>query len=134
MKLTENFHIINQMTKRFRLAVGGMGSSKTFSILQILYLYARKHPNTVITCVTDTYPRLKDGMLSDMAKIDDDFYTNFNKSSKDLTVEDSVIQFRNFDHLDINAGRGSRRDILFANEANRLSFAALEPFIDRTDK
>ena len=45
---------------------GGTRSSKTWSVLQLLYLVARESPDPLmISCVTDTLPAVKRGMFRD---------------------------------------------------------------------
>ena len=45
---------------------GGTRSSKTWSVLQLLYLTARESPDPLmISCVTDTLPAVKRGMFRD---------------------------------------------------------------------
>lgn len=139
MKYTTAFVKIKKLNKRFRIVKGGMSSSKTYSILQILLLKAFREPGVIITILTSTYPLLRDGVLADMKAIFNDvglpFERMYHRSDKELTLPNkSIIQFRNLDSKDTFKGKGSRRDYLFANEVNRLSWLTLEPYIVRTDK
>ncbi len=139
VSLTSSYWKIKKLTKRYRVVKGSMSASKTYSILISLFQEAIEHPGTRITIITSTYPLLIDGVVQDMKNIFSDagleFSKYYNKSSKDLTYENgSNMQFRNLDSLNIDAGKGSRRDILFINEANRLSYEALDAYIVRTDK
>ena len=139
VKLTTAHKRIKALNKRFRVIRGGMSSSKTYSILTLLFEYAYTKPDTTITVVTSTYPLLRDGVITDMKNIfnatDLPFNDWYHKSDKDLVFpNESVIQFRNLDALDTHKGKGSRRDYLFCNESNRLSYSTLDPMIVRTDK
>lgn len=139
VKLTTAYHKIKALHKRFRIVKGGMSSSKTYSILTLLFEIALTKPKTTITILTSTYPLLKDGVITDMSNIFDaagiSFSKWYNKSDKDLNIPNgSIIQFRNLDAIDQHKGKGSRRDYLFCNEVNRLSWLTLDPYIVRTDK
>ena len=137
--LTTAYDKIKALNKRFRVVRGGMSSSKTYSILTLLCELALETKDTTITVVTSTYPLLRDGVITDMKNIfnatDLPFNDWYHKSDKDLIFpNESVIQFRNLDALDTHKGKGSRRDYLFCNESNRLSYSTLDPMIVRTDK
>ena len=139
VKLTTAYKKIKQLNKRFRVIRGGMSSSKTYSILTLLFEYSLTIPKTITTVVTSTYPLLRDGVITDMKSIfeaaDLSFTEWYHKSDKDLVFPNgSIIQFRNLDSLDTHKGKGSRRDYLFCNESNRLNYATLDPMIVRTDK
>lgn len=103
---------------------GGTRSSKTWSVLQLLYLVARESEEPLlISCVTDTFPAVKRGMLRDFKNMlitegvwDEDA---MNKTDSVYTVKPGVmIEFFGAD----NAAKvhGAARDILFVNEAQRL--------------
>lgn len=139
VRCTSAYKEIKKLTKRFRVVRGGMSSSKTYSILIILFEYAIRQPKLIITVVTSTYPLLRDGVIADMTNIFNDANLSFaewyHKSDKDLIFPNgSVIQFRNLDALDTHKGKGSRRDYLFCNESNRLNYSTLDPMIVRTNK
>jgi len=130
---------IEVLKKRFRIIKGGMSSSKTYSIMQILLNISVTKPGTVATVLTSTYPLLRDGVLQDTKNIFNEikwpFDNWYHRSDKELKFPNgSVIQYRNLDAIDTFKGKGSRRDYLFANEVNRLSWMTLEPYIVRTDK
>lgn len=134
---TSAFHKINRLTRKIKIIQGGQGASKTFSICQLLLLKSIRNPNNVATIVTATYPQLKDGVINDMEIICRNAGINFssfyNKSEKNLKLTNgAVIQFRNLDAKDFHASKGSRRNDLFVNEANRVSWVTLENMWTRT--
>lgn len=103
---------------------GGTRSSKTWSTLQLLYLIARESPEPLmISCVTDTLPAVKRGMLRDFTNmlIDEGVWEDsaFNKSDMIYTVKEGVyIEFFGCDSA--AKVHGPARDILFINEAQRI--------------
>ncbi len=138
VKLTTSYWKIREMRKKIRVIQGSMSSAKTFSILIQLFEMAVKQPRTVSTVVTETYPQLKDGVISDMRSImreaGMDFESLYNKSDKDLILPNkAVIQFRNVDNKDFHKSKGARRHRLFLNEINRLAYPSVEQMIVRTD-
>ena len=100
---------------------GGTRSSKTWSVLQLLYLVARESPDPLmISCVTDTLPAVKRGMFRDFQNmlLDEGLWDEnaLNKSDMIYTVKPGVcIEFFGCDNA--SKVHGTARDILFINEA-----------------
>lgn len=103
---------------------GGTRSSKTWSVLQLLYLVARESPDPLmISCVTDTLPAVKRGMFRDFQNmlLDEGLWDEnaLNKSDMIYTVKPGVcIEFFGCDNA--SKVHGPARDILFINEAQRI--------------
>ena len=101
---------------------GGQGSSKTFSVLQLLYLLAKHHGPKKITIASYALPHLKSGVMPDFDKILASFGENpgllKNKSENTYQIGDSVIEFFGIEG-NVAKAHGPRRDILFINECNR---------------
>ena len=103
---------------------GGTRSSKTWSVLQLLYLVARESPDPLlISCVTDTLPAVKRGMFRDFQNmlLDEGLWdeNSLNKSDMIYTVKPGVcIEFFGCDNA--SKVHGPARDILFINEAQRI--------------
>ncbi len=100
---------------------GGQGSSKTISILQILYLISNYHKK-FITISSFALPHLKDGAMKDFDSIliEEGIYPDNvrNISESKYYIGQSVIEFVGIEGNEAKA-TGPRRDILFMNEANR---------------
>ena len=104
---------------------GGSRSSKTYSILQLLFLIGIKSTKKlVISVVSRALPHLKlgamrdfDNILLDAGMIPDKIK---NKTDNYYTIGNSIIEFFGVDQLDKVHGPG--RDILFINEANFIKF------------
>lgn len=135
MFLTSAFWKIKNLKRKIKVIQGGQGASKTYSILQILFLKAIEEKLT-ITIITETYPQLRDGVIVDMKNImaDAGMYWGqyYHGTDHELRLYESIIQFRNLDNKDFQKGKGPRRDYLFINEANRTHYNSVEQMITRT--
>ena len=128
---------IKALRKRVRIVQGGTSSSKTFTILPLLIQYAIQTPKSEISVVSESIPHLKRGALKDFLKIMDwtnNFNpNNFNKSNLTYKFANgSYIEFFSADQPD--KLRGARRDILFINECNNVSFESYQQLSIRTKK
>jgi phage terminase large subunit len=128
---------ISKLKKRLRIVQGGTSSSKTFTILPLLIQYAIQKPNSEISVVSESIPHLKRGALKDFLKIMDwtnNFNpNNFNKSNLTYKFTNgSYIEFFSADQPD--KLRGARRDILFINECNNVTFESYQQLAIRTKK
>lgn len=128
---------IKALRKRIRIVQGGTSSSKTFTILPLLIQYAIQTPKSEISVVSESIPHLKRGALKDFLKIMDwtnNFNpNNFNKSNLTYKFSNgSYIEFFSADQPD--KLRGARRDVLFINECNNVSFESYQQLSIRTKK
>lgn len=127
---------IANLTKRIRAIPGGTSSSKTISIL--LYLIASAQSDnspTLTSVVSESMPHLRKGAMRDFLNImkDHKYFRkdNWNATNSTYTFETgSQIEFFSADSGD--KLRGARRDRLFINEANNISFEAFEQLEMRT--
>lgn len=127
---------INALTKRIRAIQGGTSASKTISVL--LYLISRAQADskpTLTSIVSESIPHLKRGAMRDFKNImvsagywKDD---HWNSTDSIYTFETgSQIEFFSADNAD--KLRGGRRDRLFINEANNVTFDSFEQLEVRT--
>jgi phage terminase large subunit len=128
---------IFKLKKRVRIVRGGTSASKTFSIIPFLITHAYNEPNSEISIVAETIPHLKRGALRDFLKIMDlvGLYNDasFNKSSLIYTFQNgSYIEFFSADSE--SKLRGARRDVLFVNECNNITWEAYYQLAIRTRK
>lgn len=128
---------IRKLRKRIRIVQGGTSSSKTFTILPLLIQYAYQKPKSEISVVSESIPHLKRGALKDFLKImdwTDNFNpNNFNKSNLTYKFSNgSYIEFFSADQPD--KLRGARRDVLFINECNNVTFESYQQLAIRTKK
>jgi phage terminase large subunit len=118
---------------------GGTSSGKTYSILQVLFSYAIQQPNQIITVVGQDIPNLKSGALRDAITIWSDseelkaLVLDYNKSDRIFTFKSgSIIEFKSYD--DGQDAKNGKRDYLFLNEANGISFDVYNELYMRTKK
>lgn len=127
---------IKKLSARIRAIPGGTSASKTISIL--LYLIARAQTDkkpTLTSVVAESFPHLRRGALRDFLAIlkDHNYYKDarWSESNSIYTFETgSQIEFFSVDQPE--KVRGARRDRLFINEANNISFTAFEELEVRT--
>lgn len=118
----------------YKVIQGGASASKTFSIMTILVGYAESYPNSLITVAGMTYNHLATGTMRDFKKIMQETKRwndmAFNKSAKIYTFGNgSQIEFLSTDNM---TSRGPRRDVLFVNEANGISYETFDQLATRT--
>ena len=136
-KRTTATNKILSLKKRTKIIQGGSSASKTYSILAVLIDKAIKYANTEISIVAETIPHLRRGALKDCIKIlkwtnryNDD---QFNKSLLTYTFKNgSYLEFFSAD--DSSKLRGARRDILYINECNNVTFESYNELAIRTKK
>lgn len=123
-------------TRRRALNEGGTASSKTWSILQIIIFIAQntKEP-LLISCVSESLPHLKKGIIRDFFRILNESQDNnprYNKTDCIYNFGKGVIEFFGADES--AKVRGPRRDILFMNEANNIPWDTARHLDVRTAK
>lgn len=116
---------------------GGQGSSKTFSILQLLYVIARSESKK-ITVASYALPHLKQGAMSDFDKILESFNENpgavKNKTESIYTIRNSTVEFFGIEG-NVAKAHGPRRDILYINECNRkITYEVFDQLNTRTQQ
>ncbi|MCP4665149.1 MAG: terminase [Deltaproteobacteria bacterium] len=114
---------------------GGTRSSKTYSILQLLFLIAESsEEKLIISVVSRTLPHLKLGAMRDF----DNILLNYeiipdkikNKTESYYNINKSIIEFFGAD--DSSKVHGPARNILFINEANFIKKEIFEQLEIRT--
>ena len=122
---------------RITIVQGGTSAGKTYAILQVLIIGAYKGSITgLISIVSESLPHLKRGALRDFKKIlqDNELYSvsNHNRTDNTYTINSTTFEFFSADQDD--KLRGARRDYLFINEANNISYQAWSELFIRTRK
>lgn len=118
----------------YKVIQGGQGAGKTYAIMTILVGYCESYPDAKVTVVGVSYNHLKDGAISDFKNImketnrwDD---TKWNKSELFFAFKNgSELQFRSFDKI---SGRGPRRDVVYVNEADALTYETFGNIANRS--
>ena len=125
------------LKKRIKIVQGGTSASKTYSILAVLIDKALRKDGIEISIVAESIPHLRRGALKDFVKIlkwTNRFYDQqLNKSLLTYHFKNgSVVEFFSAD--DASKLRGARRDILYINECNNVTFEAYNELAIRTKK
>lgn len=134
-KRTTAVNKIRALNKRIKIIQGGTSASKTFSILAVLIDYAIKNPNTEISVVAESIPHLRRGAFKDFIKILK--WTNrYNEECLNKTLLTYTMKggstFDFFSADDASKLRGARRDILYMNECNNMTFDSYNELSIRT--
>lgn len=137
-KRTTTLNKIKALTKFVRAIQGGTSSGKTFAILPILIDIACKEKDSLITVASESLPHLKRGAITDFVNIMKE--TGRWKEESFYRSSPCYYQFANGSKIEFvsakNAAtlRGARREYLFLNECNHLSFEAYNELASRTKK
>lgn len=116
---------------------GGTYSSKTYSIMQVLFSLAISKPGSIITVTGEDIPNLKRGSLRDAQSIlqsSPELQTTtsgYNGTERIFKFHSgSIIEFVSY--MNEQDARNGKRDYLFINEAQGVSWAIAEQLINRT--
>jgi phage terminase large subunit len=112
-----------QATQPIVINQGGTRSGKTYSILQRLIVYAFQNTGKIIDIVRKTQAELRASVLTDFIEIlkNTNLYTDrmHNKTNAEFYINGNVIRFLGLDKA--QKRRGSKRDLLYINEANGIT-------------
>lgn len=127
---------ISSLKRRLRIIQGGTSASKTFSILAYLIHIAQTNPDILISVVSESMPHLRLGAIRDFTFImkaqrywDQSSWSivfNTYTFSNGATIE--------FFSSDSDKAHGPRRDVLFLNECNNVSYDIYTQLETRTRK
>lgn len=118
----------------YKVIQGGASAGKTFAIITLLIGYCQSYADSLVTVVGLSYPHLEAGTIRDFIKIlkevDGWEEERWNKSAKLYTFANgSILEFKSIDRM---SARGPRRDVLFVNEANGISWDTFQELATRT--
>jgi phage terminase large subunit len=134
-KRTTSINKLLKLEKRKKVIQGGTSAGKTFGILPILIDRAAKTPRLEISVVSETIPHLRRGAIKDFLKVMD-WTGRFVDSNWNRTL--LTYKFANGSYIEFFSAeqesklRGARRNILYINEANNISFEAYHQLAIRT--
>lgn len=138
MNFTPIFWKNARADSRFVINQGGTSSSKTYSLLQLMITRAwnrsKQGEPILISIVAGTMPHLRRGAMRDFHKLlvsGGLYHERMHNRSEDIyTLGNSQVEFFSAD--DAAKVRGARRDFLFINECNNVSFDIFEQLEVRT--
>jgi phage terminase large subunit len=125
------------MTARKKIVQGGTSAGKTFGILPILIDKAAKQPMTEISVVSESIPHLRRGAIKDFKKIMA-FTGRWRAEGWNSTL--LTYRFTNGSYIEFFSAeqeeklRGARRQVLYINECNNISFEAYHQLAIRTSE
>jgi phage terminase large subunit len=136
-KRTTSINKILSLKRRIKIIQGGTSAGKTFGILPILIDKCTKEKGLEVSVVAETIPHLRRGALKDFLKImrwtNRYFDDRFNKTLLRYEFANgSSIEFFSAD--DASKLRGARRDILYINECNNVTFESYNELAIRTKR
>lgn len=121
------YHANLNATERTVVNQGGTSSGKTYSIMQVLFVLGMQHERSVITVVGQDVPNLKKGAYRDAKTILDGspllqtWWPYVNEGERIIRcVNGSIMEFSSF--KDAQDAKSGKRDYLFINEANGISY------------
>lgn len=127
---------IRALKKRLKIIQGGSSAGKTIAVLLTFIDKAQRVEGNLASVVSETMPHLKRGAIRDFLSIMEahGYYKDecWNKTDYIYTFETgSKIEFFSADSAD--KVRGPRRNDLFLNECNNISFETYTQLAIRTD-
>lgn len=133
---TKNYEALLDDKIRFIINMGGTRSSKTYSICQLLIVYCLQNPGKLVSITRKSFPSLRATVMRDMIEILTEYklydIKNHNKTDNIYSFDNGAkIEFFSLD--DSQKIRGRKRDVLFMNEANELSFEEFNQLNFRTN-
>jgi len=135
---TTTINKLLSLTNRKKVIQGGTSAGKTYAIIPILIDKAAKTPRLVITVVAESIPAVRNGAV----RIFQDVMIDTNRWIEDhwrsnpmeyKFTNGSIIQFTSFDTQG-KAKASGKRDILFLNEANHISFEIADALMVRSNE
>lgn len=134
-KYTTAIKKIRALKKFIKGVQGGTSAGKTFGIIPIEIDYCARNPLTETSIVAESVPHLKRGAMKDFKKIMKEtgrwVDSRWNATDFKYTFANgSYIEFFSADND--SKLRGARRDRLYMNEANNMTFHAYTELASRT--
>lgn len=122
--VTTTLEKLQALTARVWVVQGGTSAGKTIAILWYILNWAIENAGKICTVVSDSFPNLRTGAMRDFLDICRE--TNvakvctWNKTNSTLYLPNgSLVEFYSVDTM---GAHGARRDLLYVNEANRISW------------
>ncbi len=121
---------------RFIINQGGSRSSKTYSLCQLLIVYALQNPKKVISIVRKSFPAVRATVMRDFFEVLKDlgiYNSEYHNKTNHIYrfPNGSEVEFFSVD--DEQKIRGRKRDICWCNEANELNRDEFVQLNIRTD-
>jgi phage terminase large subunit len=129
------YELLSDSDKRITVMQGGSRSGKTYNIIIWFIVKLLQEQNKTLTVVRQSLPSIKGSVLRDfidiLLKLNIYSEDNHNKTEQIYHLNSNTIEFVSADQP--QKIRGRRRDYLFCNEANELSYESWMQLIMRTE-
>jgi phage terminase large subunit len=137
LKTNKVFRHLEESAAKIVVQQGGTRSGKTYNILLwIIFSYCQRNEGKIITICRKTYPALRGTVMRDFLTIlkDHEIYSedDHSKTASEYRLNGNTIEFISLDMP--QKIRGRKRDLLFANEANELTFEDWQQLLFRTNE
>lgn len=113
---------------------GGTRSGKTYAVLMFIIRLCKRYKGLTISIVRQTFPALRATAMRDFIEIleKDGLYSDYyhNKSENTYNLWGNTVEFFAID--DEQKVRGRKRDLLFVNEANEITYPKFTQLLFRT--
>ena len=135
--LTRNMDALEDKSIRFIVNQGSTRSSKTYSLCQLVIIYCLQNKGKIVSIVRKSFPSLRSTVMRDMIDILTEYglysESRHNKTEQIFTFPNgSKVEFFSLD--DAQKIRGRKRDLLWCNESNELSFEEFNQLNFRTSE
>ena len=130
------YNHLKRSDKKIVVEQGGTRSGKTYNILLwVIFYYSTTESNKTITICRKTFPSLRASVMRDFFEIlrANDLYNEayHNRSSHEYYLNGNLVEFISLDQP--QKIRGRKRDLLYINEANELTYEDWQQLILRTE-
>jgi phage terminase large subunit len=135
IKTNKVFHSLQTTSKKIVAHQGGTRSGKTYNILLwIIFDYCNINTGKTVTICRNTFPALRATVMRDFFEIlkKHDIYLeqDHNKTNSEYKLFGNLVEFISLDQP--QKVRGRKRDMLFCNEANELTYEQWNQLVFRT--
>lgn len=136
LKATVVFEKNYEAKTRLVVNEGGSRSSKTYSLAQLFYTKMKEEKDILISVVRKTTPALKATAYKDFLDVlkSNNIYNEDNHNKTDMTYKIGSNEIEFFSCDEPQKMRGRKRDYLWENEANELSYEDHKQLSMRTSK
>lgn len=136
---TDVYYFLRNSTKFISVCQGGTSSSKTYSIMQMCSKLAIEKKR-IIHVISQDFPNLYVGAIADFKRLIDDPNGILKACLKNPSLDRGPYKFKNGSTIQFitaqsfQDAKSGKRDILFLNEANGLTFEVAFELIARTSE
>ena len=136
IQVSKVFDILQKSDKRITVMQGGSRSGKTYNIMIWLIVHLLQTQGKTLSIVRQSLPSIKGSVLRDfieiLLKLGIYSEADHNKTEQTYNLNNNLIEFVSVDQP--QKIRGRRRNMLFINEANELSYEAWIQLTMRTEE